>query len=433
MKETVQEYIKQNKLLRNYARVLVGLSGGADSVALLLVLRELGYKVYAIHCNFCLRGRESDRDERFVTKLCHKLRVPLRVIAFDTRSHARKQHISLEMAARELRYRYFEEVRAEMMYSAIAVAHHKDDQAETLLLNIIRGTGIRGLAAMHPMNGHIIRPLLCVSRQEILNYLEERGQAYVSDSTNGERDAMRNRIRLDLMPLLKEHFNPNIVETLVRLSENVHTDLDAYKAGVNLIFRDHDVKTSSLRITGWKEKAILPSVLHEWLRGKGFTRSQEKEMMTGAGESGRQWLSRTHVVTLDRGTLQLLPIGYEPQPPVLRQEIVDKIERRSPNAAYFDADALTYPLTIRLTQKGDKIIPFGEQKPRSVQTLLKKTSLSKLARKYAWVVCHGREILWLVGVRASNHYRVTDSTLNIVKLSVSDPGFLPDGPMKCTD
>lgn len=433
MIQVVKKFIEENNLLRKYVRVLVGLSGGADSVALLLVLHELGYKTHALHCNFHLRGAESDRDEQFVRDLCHRWRIPLTVKHFDTRIYAKLHHISLEMAARELRYGFFEEVRAEMHSQAIAVAHHKDDQAETLLLNIIRGTGIRGLAGMRPRNGHIIRPLLCVTRQNILSYLYERRQDFVTDSTNKERDAMRNKIRLDLMPLLKSEFNPQIVNSLVRLCDNMHNDLYAYKAGVNQLFKDYDVYKTCMRITGHVDEPTMPTMLHEWLRGKGFTRSQEKEMLASAGETGRQWTSATHVVTYDNGTLMLLPIDYVPKPPVLRQETVDKIGGRTAKVAYLDADRLTYPLTVRQTQKGDKMIPFGEKKPRAIQALLKKSSLSKLAKRYAWVVCHGKEIVWLVGVRAGNRYRVTSETTNIVKLSVSDPGFLPDGQMKCID
>ena len=150
-------------------------------------------------------------------------------------------------------------------------------------------------------------------------------------------------------------------------------------------------------------------------------------MLTSKGESGRHWTSGTHVVFCDKNTLTLLPIDFAPEPPRLKQETVEKIEDTSPNVAYFDADELTYPLTIRPVQPGDKMLPFGEHTSREIRAILKKTPLSQVARKYAWVVCHGSEIIWLVGVRATNHYRVSYKTKNIIKLSVSDPGFLPDG------
>ncbi|MBQ7685265.1 MAG: tRNA lysidine(34) synthetase TilS [Bacteroidaceae bacterium] len=427
MSQTVKSYIAQHNMLREKARVVVGLSGGADSVALLLVMRDLGYTVYAVHCNFHLRGDESKRDERFVTELCQRLNVPLDVKHFDTRMYARLHHISIEMAARDLRYKYFEKVRAELEYKAIAVAHHKDDQAETLLLNIIRGTGIRGLTGMHPANGHIIRPLLCVTRKEILRYLEDKHQEYITDSTNKERDALRNRVRLDLIPMLKEDFNPQIVDMLGRLCENMQESIVAYKYGVEKQFQEYDVHEHRLRLNVKPKDPNLPVILHEWLQGKGFTRSQEKQMQTSKGESGRHWTSGTHVVFCDKNTLTLLPIDFAPEPPRLKQETVEKIEDTSPNVAYFDADELTYPLTIRLVQPGDKMLPFGEHASREIRAILKKTPLSQVARKYAWVVCHGSEIIWLVGVRATNHYRVSYKTKNIIKLSVSDPGFLPDG------
>ena len=320
-----------------------------------------------------------------------------------------------------------EKVRAELEYKAIAVAHHKDDQAETLLLNIIRGTGIRGLTGMHPANGRIIRPLLCVTRKEILRYLEDKHQEYITDSTNKERDALRNRVRLDLIPMLKEDFNPQIVDMLGRLCENMQESIVAYKYGVEKQFQEYDVHEHRLRLNVKPKDPNLPVILHEWLQGKGFTRSQEKQMLTSKGESGRHWTSGTHVVFCDKNTLTLLPIDFAPEPPRLKQETVEKIEDTSPNVAYFDADELTYPLTIRPVQPGDKMLPFGEHASREIRAILKKTPLSQVARKYAWVVCHGSEIIWLVGVRATNHYRVSYKTKNIIKLSVSDPGFLPDG------
>ena len=166
------------------AGVLVGLSGGADSVALLRILVHLGYRCYAVHCNFHLRGDESDRDERFASALCQSLHVPCQVVHFDTMGYAAEQHISIEMAARALRYQEFERIRQAQGLDVIAVAHHQDDAVETLLLNLIRGAGINGLTGMRVKNGRIVRPLLCITRDEVLNYLDKLGQPYVTDSTN---------------------------------------------------------------------------------------------------------------------------------------------------------------------------------------------------------------------------------------------------------
>ena len=188
----IKDYISQNNLLTDGTTVVVGLSGGADSTALLLILIRLGYRVHAVHCNFHLRGDESNRDQQFVTDLCNRLGIELEICQYDTQKYASEHGISIEMAARELRYADFERIMQKCGACAVCIAHHRDDSVETVLLNLIRGTGIK------PRNGNIIRPLLCVSRQEIEDWLKEIGQPYVTDSTNLESDYTRNT-RLQLV------------------------------------------------------------------------------------------------------------------------------------------------------------------------------------------------------------------------------------------
>lgn len=196
-------------------KYIVALSGGADSVCLLLKMLDEGRHVEAAHCNFHLRGAESDRDESFVVSLCSRLGVPLHRAHFDTREYASLHKVSIEMAARTLRYDYFEKLRIDIGAEAILVAHHRDDNVETVLMNMVRGTGIRGVAGIRPRNGHILRPLLDIGRSDIEAYLRERGETYVTDSTNLEDEATRNKFRLNVVPLLRT-INP-------RASENIHS------------------------------------------------------------------------------------------------------------------------------------------------------------------------------------------------------------------
>ena len=209
----VEKYIAKHNLLTKEKSVLVALSGGADSVALLVALLKLEYRIEAVHCNFHLRGEESNRDETFVRELCQRRGVKLHVIEFDTTQYAKEKGISIEMAARELRYDAFEKLRKETGAGAIAVAHHMDDSAETILLNLVRGTGIKGLHGIQPKNGYIVRPLLCVGREEIIDYLKWRNEQFVTDSTNLTSDYTRNKIRLEIIPKLAE-INPSIKENL---------------------------------------------------------------------------------------------------------------------------------------------------------------------------------------------------------------------------
>lgn len=214
MIHTIRLYIEKYRLLSEDRPVLVGLSGGADSVALLGVLVRLGYPCIALHCNFHLRGEESDRDEAFACEFAESLEVPFHKIDFDTISYAGERHLSIEMAARELRYAWFEEMRERLGGQATAVAHHRDDNVETVLMNLIRGTGIRGMSGIRPRNGFIVRPLLCVSREDILAWLADQGYAYMVDSTNLSDAYTRNFIRLNVLPLLEE-INPSARNTKI--------------------------------------------------------------------------------------------------------------------------------------------------------------------------------------------------------------------------
>lgn len=214
---SVSSFANIHHLFAKEGVYLVALSGGADSVALLLALLDMGVRVEAVHCNFHLRGEESDRDEQFCKDLCSKYNVELHLVHFDTCEYAALHHVSIEMAARDLRYAYFERLRSDMGAEAICVAHHRDDSVETVLLNLVRGTGLRGLRGIQPKNGNIVRPLLCVSRDDIECFLDSIGQDYVTDSTNLHDDVKRNKIRLDVLPLL-ETLNPDVRQSIFRTS-----------------------------------------------------------------------------------------------------------------------------------------------------------------------------------------------------------------------
>ena len=211
--QNVEQFIARHQLLDKDKPCLIALSGGADSVSLLLALLHLGYKTEACHCNFHLRGSESVRDEQFCVSLCERLGVPLHRIHFDTEQYASLHKVSIEMAARELRYRYFEQLIQDLEAQGVCVAHHRDDSVETLLINLIRGTGINGLTGIAPRNGHVLRPLLDVSREDILEYLSLQQQDYVTDSTNLVPDVVRNKIRLQVLPLLRT-INPSVSDSI---------------------------------------------------------------------------------------------------------------------------------------------------------------------------------------------------------------------------
>ncbi len=390
--------------------LFVAISGGADSTALLLIMKELGYKVQALHCNFHLRGEESDRDQAFVEELCRKHDVPLSVRHFQTEEYAKRHGISIEMAARELRYQWFKG-------KVVAVAHHRDDQAETLLLNLLRGTGLRGLAGMQPRHDSIIRPLLCLSRDEILAYLESKGQTYVMDSSNAERIALRNKLRLDVMPLLRD-ISSAVDEHLCLAADNIRHSLPYYIKGIETAFKELGITADTFPLSALSSRTLL----HEWLAGNGFNKTQEGEMLQAKRcEVGKMWYSTTHTVLRDREALLLILLkADEGSMPLLRQEIVSCIGETGPNIAYFDADLLTAPIKVRPVREGDAFVPFGMKGRKLVSNYLTDKKVNRLQKAKQFVATCGNDIIWLIGHRNDNRYRVTDTTRRILKLTVAN-------------
>lgn len=422
MKEKVQNFIEQHKLIQSGQPVIVALSGGADSVALLRVLHQLCYPLLALHCNFHLRGEESDRDENFVRQLCESLQIPLHVKHFDTSSYAHHSGQSIEMAARTLRYEWFEQEREKANIKYIAVAHHKNDQAETLLLNLVRGTGLKGLKGMLPCNGKIIRPLLCVERKEILHYLKSICQEFVTDSTNQERDAVRNRIRLDIIPMLKS-INPSIINTLSTVCDNIQGALYYYERGISEANISNKVTSEKFPIDHLSTDLHDRTLLHEWLEGKGFTSTQEEEMIQSHKvQTGRMWYSSTHRILRDRANLIIQPnkiqLEEDEQLPVIQQELVNNIDQKTPDVAYVDGDLITEPLRIRYVRKGDTFHPFGMKGKKLVSDFMTNCKLNRFEKEKQLVVTCGEKIVWLVGLRSDNRFRITEKTTNIVKLRI---------------
>ena len=425
MIERVRRYIDREIGLEANAQVFVALSGGADSTALLLIMKELGYGIRALHCNFHLRGEESDRDQAFVEELCRQQQVPLFVRHFNTEQYAKEHGISIEMAAREQRYEWFKEESKIQKVKRLAVAHHHDDQAETLLLNLLRGTGLRGLAGMQPKHEGIIRPLLCLSREEILQYLESKGQPYVTDSTNAERIALRNRLRLDIMPLLRD-INPAAVEHLCLASDIIRQSIPYYNKGIEAAFKELGITADSFPLSSSAIDNLKP-LLHEWLRRKGFNRTQEEEMLKEENlpnpsierSSGKMWHSATHTVLRDRKALLLIPLdGAGVSVPTLRQEIVPCIGETGADIAYFDADLLKLPIEVRPVREGDAFVPFGMRGRKLVSDFLTDRKLNRLERSRQFVATCRGDIIWLIGHRSDNRYRVTESTTRILKLTL---------------
>ena len=425
-KKSIQHFIEENKLFAFSDKVLVALSGGADSVALLRVLIDLGYTCECAHCNFHLRGEESDRDEQFVRSLCQEHQIPLHVKHFETESYAKEKQISIEMAARELRYAWFEELRNETKSMVIAVAHHRDDSVETFLLNLIRGTGINGLKGIQAKNGCIVRPLLETSRENIQDYLNYLKQDYVTDSTNLQDEYMRNKIRLNLLPMMKE-MNPSIMESIQNTAEKLAEAANIYNQNRKEILKTSIQITSDgymLPIRIILEDTAPQSLLHEWLSPVGFNSSQIKDIHQSLKneQSGKLFISNKWELLRDRDFLILKPKQKEENIPEISIETIeidnDFILLKDKNIACLDADKVALPLEIRKWKKGDKFVPFGMKGQKKVSDYLtdKKFSLFQKEKKY--VACSEGKIVWLVGERTDERFKITERTQRALILKI---------------
>ena len=428
MLSKVKDYIKKHKLLSLSDLYLVALSGGADSVALLLLLDEMGYKVHALHCNFHLRGEESDRDERFCEDLCLKKNIPFHRIHFDTLMYAETHKMSVEMAARELRYRYFEQLRKDIGAEAICVAHHQDDTVETVLLNLVRGTGLRGLTGIQPRNGAILRPLLCVTRTEIEAYLATKQQDYVTDSTNLETDFVRNKIRLQVVPLLRQ-LNPAVSENIVRTAEHLTEAQKVLDAVVDTYKGSNQLDLCALQQVGSAEYIVF-----EWLKQYGFNGSQVQQVISA--ETGSIFSSPTgYEVLKDRGRLLVEPTIMAFTPIRIPEEgtyvLPDdrrlNVRRSNPfvskdsHEATLDARQLRFPLTVRRVEEGDWMIPYGMTGRKLLSDLMTDLKMSLFDRRRQLVVVDAQgAVVWAIGLRTYHRCRVTDATQEVIAIKINN-------------
>ncbi|MDR1745939.1 MAG: tRNA lysidine(34) synthetase TilS [Tannerella sp.] len=430
---TIRAYIEKNRLIQPDDKIIVGLSGGADSVALLHLLVRLGYSCIAAHCNFHLRGEESDGDEVFAGEVADSLNVPFYRTDFDTAGYAVRQHISVEMAARELRYRWFEELRIAENMQAIAVAHHRDDSVETWLLNAMRGTGIRGLCGIRPRNGYVVRPLLIVSRKNILDWLSQEGLSYRTDTTNLSDEYVRNFIRLHILPLM-EQVNPSVKEAITRTASHLADVEKIYDEWLEEEWMK--VMNGRLRISiaQLMQSSAPRTLLYETIRPYGFTRIQTEAVFEALqGISGkvfdaqaapyriikdREFLLITEKTGRD-DTVCYVDENAQLTAPVALSVYKKKVDEafsieKDPSVATFDYDKLSFPLTLRTWREGDWFIPFGTKGRKKLSDYYTDHKFSLIRKNQTWLLCNGTDVIWIVGERSDERYRVSSSTKEVL-------------------
>ncbi len=450
--QNIADTIARHSLLPRGAKVMVALSGGSDSVALLLSLRALGYDVSAAHFNFRLRGVESLRDEQFVRTLCNRLGIVLHVESQNARAYAAAHGVSIEMAAREMRYGFFASLVSATSIP-VAVAHHADDNIETVFLSLLRGTGLRGLTGMRyravmtfggcPVT--VIRPMLDVSRADVLAYLSAIGQDYVTDSTNQEDDVKRNMIRLDVLPSLCR-INPSYRETLrgdiYRFSEMYKIYAEAVRGYLRHVttgpYGDRLLSKNVLRSCPSPE-----ALLYEWLSPYGFHSAQIHDMLLSRTAFPRRYLpaenkgggefvlyeEQNRFVLCDDRSLADIPPMTLPESGCCRygelaievselHDMPSHEELRNPACAFIDIDKLCGPLAIRRIKSGDRMRPFGMKGTKLVNDIMAAQKAGVVDRLRQTVVVSGDIIVWLTGRRTAADVAVSVDTRHILRLSI---------------
>jgi tRNA(Ile)-lysidine synthase len=439
LQQKVLSYIEKHQLLNPDKAIIIGISGGTDSAVLLHLLVSLGYKCIAAHCNFHLRMEESLRDEEFVRNLSHSYSIPFHSVDFDTIIYAKEHGISIEMAARRLRYHWFDELMKNQGAQAIAVAHHADDNIETLLLNLSRGTGLRGLCGMSARNNNIVRPLLECSRQEINNYLTEHHLEHVEDSTNALNDYKRNKIRNEVIPILSE-INPAIKETLGAEIRYLNGTLAIYEQALSKIKKEivgNSEEGVKLNIEKIKKQVDIPTIMFELLYPYNFNNSIIEQVTEHLdSESGKIFHSETHRLIKDRNQLIISAKGAEEKTSftishkdselfIPNKLIINKFQKNEgytfptdQNRVHIDASKISFPLTIRNWKEGDFFYPLGMKKKKKVSDYFIDNKLSLFEKEKAQLLLSNNEIVWVMGRRLDDRFKITTNTINIIELII---------------
>ncbi len=448
METKVKQFIEKEALFTRKDKILIGVSGGRDSIALLHVLYRLGYDIVVAHCNFHLRGEESNRDSEFVTKHVQDMDVPFYTIDFDTELYARQNKLSIEMAARELRYEWFESLLKLTGCKYIAVAHHADDVVETFLINITRGTGLHGLTGIKAKNGNIVRPFLRITRNDINDYIYDNGLDYVEDSTNSEVVYVRNKVRNIIIPAL-ETINPSFRTSTIQSIENL-TRAQNFVMHYVEILRDEIVEhREGMDVLDIEKIRTAPEpiyVLYEVLKPYGFSASTVYNIFTCIFEensSGKQFYSASGIRALrdrDKLFIQLQKednemYADEQEEYEIRNvaaffnlnlkfmaEIFDSNSFtivKDKNVCCVDYKKLTFPLTLRKWKQADSFCPFGMKGRKKLSDFFVDQKLSLFEKENTWILTDGKcgDIIWVVGQRTDNRFRIDEQTKQILRIS----------------
>ncbi|GGG44897.1 tRNA(Ile)-lysidine synthase [Bizionia arctica] len=417
---------------------MIAISGGLDSVLLTHLCHNLKLNISLAHCNFNLRGNESDADEDFVLQLAEDLELEVFIESFDTETFAEDHKLSTQMAARTLRYHWFEELAEQLHFDYVLTAHHADDNLETFLINLSRGTGLDGLTGIPEINGKIVRPLLSFSRETIESYAVQNNIKWREDSSNASTKYLRNKLRHDVIPVLKE-MNSQLLQNFKQTQDHLQDSKLIIKDSIDKVLEtvitkisEHEIHFSIQKI---KELSNPKVYLYEILKEYHFTEWQDITDLLNA-QTGKQVFSSSHGLLKNRGELILFRNTIEEHAEAIAIseedkniktalgylvfELTNQINASNNATIYVDKDLLKYPLTVRKWVKGDYFYPFGMENKKKLSKFFKDEKLSMLEKENIWLLCSHNEVVWIMNHRADNRFKITNNTQYILKISLQN-------------
>lgn len=433
MLQAFQNFIQKKKLFKGEDKILLAVSGGVDSVCMCELFYQNKFSFALAHCNFKLRGKESDEDEKFVRTLAEKYKVEFFNISFNTDEYAAEKGISIQMAARDLRYKWLEKIRAKNNFEYVSVAHHRDDVVETFFINLLRGTGISGLTGIKEKNNKIIRPLLFASKKEIKNYVEGNNLKFREDSSNSSDDYTRNKVRNKIIPLFKE-INPAFEETMIANIERLKDVEEVFSKHISEIKKEVlsiEGDNTNLNIKKLLARENSQSLLYEALKEFNVNVINIRDIHTSLlGQPGKVFLTPTHKILKDRGDLIISKLAQKNNISIEIKEATSEIAEpvkmvfkkiknekdaciKDKSFACLDCDKLKFPLILRNVLPGDKFQPLGLKGMKKLSDFFIDEKVSLTEKENSYVLLSDNDIVWVVGRRISEKYKIHPETENV--------------------